>query len=46
MADLVRDANLLPEVQRCAQWLMREHPERIPLLAQRWLGKAADYARA
>ena len=46
MADLVRDAALLPEVQRCAQWLMREHPQRIPLLAQRWLGKAADYARA
>jgi ATP-dependent DNA helicase RecG len=46
MADLVKDAALLPEVQRCAQWLMREHPERVPLLAQRWLGKAAEYARA
>ncbi|MGY0634963.1 ATP-dependent DNA helicase RecG [Luteimonas sp. A478] len=46
VADLVRDADLLPEVQRLADRLLRERPEMADRLVDRWVGSAARYAGA
>ncbi len=46
VADLVRDANLLPEVQRVGAILLRDHLERVDRLVDRWFGGAARYAGA
>ena len=43
IADLVRDAELLPDVQRVASELMMRYPHCVSLLIERWLGKAEDY---
>ena len=43
VADLARDAALLPEVRRAANQLLRLHPATAPLLVRRWLGRP-DYA--
>lgn len=43
VADLARDAALLPEVRRAANQLLRQHPATAPLLVRRWLGRP-DYA--
>lgn len=44
VADLARDAAMLPAVQRVATQLLREHPGRIDALLARWIGGAARYA--
>jgi len=46
VADLVRDAHLLPAVQRAGALLMREHPVLAERLIARWIGHAARYADA
>lgn len=46
IADLIRDQDLLPHVQKIAQRVMRDFPERIEPLVQRWLGDASRYANA
>ena len=43
VADLVRDADLLPKIQRAAETLRRHHPESIPPLIRRWIGDADQY---
>ncbi len=43
VADLVRDRDLLPTVQRAAERLLREHPEHVAPLIERWVGEAARY---
>jgi ATP-dependent DNA helicase RecG len=43
IADLQRDHDLLPHVQRAAQRMLQEYPERVAPLLQRWLGDAARY---
>ena len=43
IADLARDAALLPEVRRAANQLLRQHPATAALLVRRWLGRP-DYA--
>jgi ATP-dependent DNA helicase RecG len=45
VADLLRDADLLPQVQRAAETLLREWPENITPLIQRWVGHAEQYGR-
>ncbi len=45
VADLMRDADLLPKVQETAELLLRSHPERIAGLAARWLGGGERYGR-
>jgi ATP-dependent DNA helicase RecG len=45
VADLVRDADLLPHVQETAELLMRTHPESIIALASRWIGSDERYGR-
>ena len=46
VADLVRDAHLLPSVQRVGEALLRDHPEFAERLIARWIGGAARYAAA
>jgi len=46
IADLARDAHLLPGVQRVGERLLAEHPRRAQALVERWIGGAARYAHA
>ncbi|HRN61449.1 MAG TPA: helicase-related protein, partial [Luteimonas sp.] len=46
IADLARDADLLPEVQRIGDQLQRESPALADRLVERWIGGAARYAAA
>ena len=46
VADLVRDAVLLPSVQRVGEVLLRDHPHLAERLIARWIGAAARYAAA
>jgi ATP-dependent DNA helicase RecG len=45
VADLMRDADLLPRVQQSAERLLERHPERIVALAARWVGGGERYGR-
>jgi ATP-dependent DNA helicase RecG len=44
IADLVRDADLLPQVQAMANDLWVSHPESVEPLIKRWLGDAERFA--
>ena len=46
IADLARDADLLPEVHRIGEMLVREVPEVADAVVQRWIGGAVRYAAA
>ncbi|MBS0569297.1 MAG: ATP-dependent DNA helicase RecG [Proteobacteria bacterium] len=46
IADLVRDAALLPWVQRAGEAFLRQYPERADKLIERWIGMATRYAGA
>lgn len=46
VADLARDAHLLPAVQQAGEVLMREHPDLAERLIARWIGHAARFAGA
>jgi len=46
MADLTRDAHLLPAVQQVGEYMLAHHPERAGRLIERWIGGAARYAGA
>jgi ATP-dependent DNA helicase RecG len=45
VADLIRDADLLPEVRRAAEELLRDSAAVIAPLRQRWIGNAEEYGR-
>jgi ATP-dependent DNA helicase RecG len=45
VADLARDADLLPRVQIAAERLLREWPEHAAPLIRRWVGHAEQYGR-
>ena len=45
IADVVRDEVLLPDVQRAAELILRDYPERALPLVRRWLGERTRYAR-
>jgi ATP-dependent DNA helicase RecG len=44
VADLARDADLLPQVHAGADALLTGHPERAERLIRRWVGAASRYA--
>ncbi len=44
VADLVRDARLLPEIQNTAKILLEKNPDEVKLLIHRWLGRNLDYS--
>jgi ATP-dependent DNA helicase RecG len=43
VADLLRDADLAPSVQRIARELLAGSPELVEPLIRRWIGEAAQY---
>jgi ATP-dependent DNA helicase RecG len=45
VADLMRDADLLPRVQSAAERLLRGHPASVAALTARWIGAAERYGR-
>jgi ATP-dependent DNA helicase RecG len=45
VADLTRDADLLPRVQEAAELLIAKYPDNIAALAARWIGTGEQYAR-
>ncbi len=45
VADLMRDADLLPRVQQTAELLLASYPDNIAALAVRWLGSSEQYGR-
>jgi len=45
VADLVRDAALLPKVQEAAERLLEADPEAIAALTARWVGAGERYGR-
>ncbi|MFP6829627.1 MAG: ATP-dependent DNA helicase RecG [Gammaproteobacteria bacterium] len=45
IADLVRDAHLLPEVIRLSDELVEKYPQRVEPLIRRWLSGQAHYAK-
>jgi ATP-dependent DNA helicase RecG len=46
IADLARDAALLPGVQRAGATILREHAPLVDRLIARWIGSATKYAGA
>ena len=46
VADLARDAHLLPAVQRVGAALLRDHADSAQRLIARWIGSAVRYADA
>jgi ATP-dependent DNA helicase RecG len=45
VADIVRDADLLPKVQAAAEVLLRDWPPNIAPLIRRWVGHGEQYGR-
>ncbi|MCP3999849.1 MAG: ATP-dependent DNA helicase RecG [Gammaproteobacteria bacterium] len=43
VADLIRDAGLLPHIQDVAQQLLRDHPDAVTGIMHRWIGTAGEY---
>ena len=46
VADIVRDASLMPAVQRVGTAMLRAHPALARRLTERWIGAAARFAEA
>jgi len=46
IADLIRDADLIPEIQQQAYLLWKQHPDRAIQLIDRWLGSREHYSNA
>ncbi len=46
IADLTRDAPLIPQVQQAAVLLLDKYPERIDAIVRRWLGETERYGNA
>jgi len=45
VADLMRDSDLLPEVQAAAEILLKQDVAAVEALTQRWVGSGARYGR-
>ncbi|MEO6799660.1 MAG: ATP-dependent DNA helicase RecG [Rhodanobacter sp.] len=46
IADLARDAHLLPVVQAVSEHMLADHPRQVGLLIKRWVGGATRFADA
>ena len=46
IADLIRDKDLIPEVQQHAYLLWQQHPQQAEAIIQRWLGNREQYSNA
>jgi len=45
VANLIRDADLLPDIQELAEELLGKHPDAVIGITQRWIGDADQYGR-
>jgi len=45
IADLMRDAKMLPDVHSAANTIIQKHPKYIQPLIDRWLGKDIEYGK-
>ncbi|MGC3981146.1 MAG: ATP-dependent DNA helicase RecG [Steroidobacteraceae bacterium] len=45
VADLMRDADLLPQVQQAADALLKHAPERVEPLLRRWVGQSERFGK-
>jgi ATP-dependent DNA helicase RecG len=45
VADLIRDADLLPRVQQAAELMLAQYADNIPPLTTRWVGAGERYGR-
>jgi len=45
IANLVRDAELMPDVQRTAETMRRSAPDSVAAIVRRWLGDAGRYGK-
>ncbi|HVA54859.1 MAG TPA: ATP-dependent DNA helicase RecG, partial [Gammaproteobacteria bacterium] len=45
IADLSRDAALIPKVQQAASLLLERYPAQVPLLVRRWLGENSRFGQ-
>jgi ATP-dependent DNA helicase RecG len=45
VAELLRDADLLPAVRAAATRISAEYPDRVPALIARWIGSREQYGR-
>ena len=46
IADLQRDAQMLPDIKIIAETLLANYPENVDALIRRWLGRNEQYAQA
>ena len=46
IADLQRDAHLLPQIKQVADILIARHPDKATQIINRWLGNSQHYAQA
>jgi ATP-dependent DNA helicase RecG len=46
IADLARDAHLLPAVHQVGEYMLKRHPQQAEQLIERWIGGAARYVNA
>jgi ATP-dependent DNA helicase RecG len=46
IADLTRDAHLLPAVQQVGEHMLKKHPRQTEQLIERWIGGAARFVHA
>ncbi|MGD9888819.1 MAG: ATP-dependent DNA helicase RecG [Halothiobacillaceae bacterium] len=44
-ADLARDGELIPQVREAAERVLREHPQAVEPLIQRWVGAGMELAK-
>lgn len=45
VADLIRDADLLPQVQEAAALLAKRHPQQVSAIIDRWLAHGQQFAQ-
>ena len=43
IADLLRDAHLLPDIQKLAKKILKQHPQIVKKIINRWLGYRLDF---
>jgi ATP-dependent DNA helicase RecG len=46
IADLQRDAHLLPQIKQAAELLIKQYPQSVDPLIDRWLGNNQQYSQA
>ncbi len=46
IADIIRDQELLPDIEVCAKKIIKQSPQNIEPLIQRWVGSRENYTNA